>query len=193
MAKWDSTMAKWDKKSVRMDPDHGWRSKPGYKIFVADRGAVRFDFPEDWVVIADAEGIRLHDREPPNDECRIQLSVFRLPPEVDLSGLPIAAMLADALAAHAEGVISETPITHVLRPGLEIVWREVRQIDEREQRESRSRHLLARAKNINPFLTLDFWPEDEARLNPVWAELVRSLRVGEFVADPRKGPQRKRR
>lgn len=186
-------MANWDKRTIPMDPDHGWRSKPGYQIFVADRGAVRFDFPVGWPVVVDEEGIKIHDREPPDDECRIQLSVFRLPPEVDLTGLPIATMLADALDAHDEDVISQTPIRHVLRPGLEIVWREVRRTDEREKREARSRHLLARAMNINPFITLDFWPEDERRLTPVWNELVRSLRVGEFVADPRKGPRRKKR
>jgi hypothetical protein len=37
---------------------------------------------------------------------------------------------------------------------------------------------------------MDFWPEDAGRCNAVWRELVRSLRVGQYVADPRKGPRR---
>ena len=180
-------------KVLRLDDDHGWRSRPGYKIFVADRGAVRFDFPEDWVLVTDADGVKLHDKPPPDDSCRLQLSVFYLPRGIDWSELPPAKLLADALAARDRDVISQTPIAHVLRSGLEIVWTEVRWIDPNEQREARSRHLLARADNIQPFITFDFWPEDAKRLQPVWKELLRSLRVGEFVADPRRGPGRGRR
>jgi hypothetical protein len=38
-----------------------------------------------------------------------------------------------------------------------------------------------------PFLTLDFWPEDAGRLESVWDTVLRSLRLGEYIADPRKG------
>lgn len=221
-------MAKWEKRDLRMDDDHGWRCKPGYQIFVADRGAVRFDFPKGWVIVADAEGIKIHDRQPPDDNCRIQLSVHYLPHGVDWGDLPPAKLLADvlddrgrareqeraeaaklarlrgrggALARAAQEaqdeeeeheVLGRDPIAHVLRPGLEIVWTEVRWVDPNEKREARTRHLVARAKNIQPFITMDFWPEDAPRFGKVWTELVRSLRVGEFVADPRKGPPRRR-
>ena len=214
-------MANLEKSGFRMDDDHSWRCKPGYKIFVADRGAVRFDFPEDWVVVGDAEGIKLHDKPPPDDNCRIQLSVFHLPPVVDWGKLSLAAMLAEALDARGQGpdqeaaakvdrlrgkggllargrerereeaheILGRDPISHVLRPGLEIVWTEVRWVDPGEQREARTRHLVARANHVQPFITMDFWPEDAPRFTKVWRELVRTLRVGEYVADPRKGPQ----
>jgi hypothetical protein len=223
---------KWTKRNLRIDEDHGWRCKPGNTIFVADRGAVRFDIPESWVVEVDAEGVKIHDKPPPDDNARIQLSIFFPPPVVELDGLPLATMLADALAgrgreeAHQnrgarpghrtllrrdrtdplafaeeeDDLISQDPITHVLRPDLEIVWTERRQLDQIEQRESRSRHLFARGRgtppgttqprDILPFITMDFWPEDVPRCNAVWKELVRSLRVGEYVADPRRGPDR---
>jgi len=219
-------MAKWEERRLRMDDDHGWRCRPGYSIFVADRGAVRFDVPSSWKVVVDDEGVKIHDKAPPDDNCRIQLSVHYLPPGVDWSELPPAKLLADVLderdrrregdeddaLARLKGrggavararalaqkdepkheVLGRDPISHVLRPGLEIVWTEVRWIDPNEQREARTRHLLARAKNIQPFITMDFWPEDARRFNPVWKELLRSLRVGEYVADPRKGPQPRR-
>jgi hypothetical protein len=223
---------KWTKRELRMDEEHGWRCKPGYTIFVADRGAVRFDIPESWVVQVDAEGVKIHDKPPPDDNARIQLSIFFPPPVVEWDGLPLATMLAEALAdrgreearpSRAGGLgqrallrrdrneplveagddgdlISQDPITHVLRPNLEIVWTERHWIDHGEQREARSRYLFARgrgtppgatqARDILPFVTMDFWPEDAPRCNAVWKELVRSLRVGEYVADPRRGPNR---
>ncbi len=222
---------KWTKRELWMDENHGWRCKPGYTIFVADRGAVRFDVPETWVVEADAEGVKIHDKPPPDDNARIQLSIFIPPPVVGWDGLPLATMLADALAGRGreetrrsrvagpghptllrrdridpladaeeeDDFISQDPITHVLRPNLEIVWTECRRIDQTEQREARSRHLFARGRgtppgatqprDILPLVTMDFWPEDAPRCNTVWKELVRSLRVGEYVDDPRRGPE----
>jgi hypothetical protein len=222
---------KWTKRELRIDEDHGWRCKPGYAIFVADRGAVRFDVPETWIVQADAAGVKIHDKPPPDDNARIQLSIFFPPPVVDWGELPLATMLADALAgrgreevrrSQAEGaghrallrrdrnapligaeeddLISQDPITHILRPNLEIVWTECRRMDSVERREARSRYLFARGRgtppgatqprDILPFVTMDFWPEDASRCNAVWKELVRSLRVGEYVANPRRGPGR---
>ena len=40
----------WTKKTLKLKEGHGWKSRPGYSIFVADRGAVRFDFPKTWVM-----------------------------------------------------------------------------------------------------------------------------------------------
>ncbi|MDP9365957.1 MAG: hypothetical protein M3Q10_17350 [Chloroflexota bacterium] len=186
-------MAKWDKKTLRMDEDHGWRCKPGYTIFVADRGAVRFDFPEAWVIVTDEEGIKLHDVQPPDDNCRLQLSVFRFPAGLNWTGVPLASMLEQSVDKDNEDRISRSPIAHVLRPGLEIVWTEVRRIDPGEKREARSRHLFAGGADVATLITLDYWPEDAPRFEPVWDEVLRSLRLGEYVADPRRGPQRPRR
>ena len=185
-------MAKGSKKSVQSKGFRGWKAKPGYKIFVADRGAVRFDFPAEWVFDPGTAGspATFHDKQPPDDSCRLQMTLFRLPPGIDWTDLPLDRQLAEALAHGDPGHLSQGPIIGVDRPGLEIVWTEVRRIDEREQRESRSRHLLARGSNLQPFITLDFWPEDAERLEPVWDEVVRSLRLGQYVADPMHGPDR---
>lgn len=227
-------MSKWTERKMRMDDNHGWRCKPGYTIFVADRGAVRFDIPETWSVQVDAEGVKIHDKPPPDDNARIQLTIFFPPPGIEMDGLPLATMLDDALSGRAreeirrnrgagkghrsllrrdhidpladldgeddDDLISRDPITHVLRPNLEVVWTECRRIDKSEQREARSRHLFARGRgtpigadlphDILPFITMDFWPEDAPHCNAVWKELVRTLRVGEYVADPLRGPDR---
>src|SRR5437868_3743955 len=45
-----TSMAKWKRQKLRMKPDHGWKTKPDYKIVVADRGALRFDVPRGWVM-----------------------------------------------------------------------------------------------------------------------------------------------
>lgn len=186
-------MARWDKETLGMDPDHGWRCKPGYTIFVADRGAVRFDFPKSWVVVPGDNGVMLHDKQPPDDNCRLQLSVFRLSPGIDWGALPLATMLDQSLGDDDADVLSRSPIAHVLRTGLEIVWTEVRRTDPEEHREARSRHLLAGGADVSTLITLDYWPEDAPRFEPVWNEILRSLRLGEYVADPRLGPKRSKR
>ena len=39
-------MARWKKEVFNLHPQHRWTAKPGYRIFVADKGAVRFSFPQ---------------------------------------------------------------------------------------------------------------------------------------------------
>jgi hypothetical protein len=192
-------VAKFDRLDGRLRDDHTWRSRPGYKIFVVDRGAVRFDIPDTWMVVADADGVRLHDKQPPDDDCRLQVSVIRLPAGIDWSSLPLPAMLAQAVDEPGPGedgpmreILGRDPVSQTLRTGLEIAWTETRWIDPGEGREARSRLLLARANHIQPLITLDFWADDASRLDPAWKELVRSLRVGEFVSDPTAGPRKRR-
>src|SRR2546421_12305260 len=87
---------RWTRKVLKLKEGHGWTSAPGCKIFVADRGAVRFDFPQEWVVIPTPEGsIKFHDRRPPNDDCTLQLTVMYLPDDVDWSGLPLSQLVRE--------------------------------------------------------------------------------------------------
>ena len=178
------------KQGLRLKENHGWRSKPGYQIFVAERGAVRFDFPQGWVIKPEAGPIKLHDREPPDDTCVLQMSLFRTPPGIDWTELPLAPLLAGAMKDDPDDgdVIERGEIQHVKRSDLEYAWRETRHTDPNEHREARSRSCLARGSDIHVLLTLDFWPEDAERLEPVWNEVLRSLRLGQYVADPTVGP-----
>ena len=180
-------MAKWSKKEFRLRENHRWKAKPGYKIFVADRGAVRFDYPADWVVLPGEDSIKLYDRQPPDDNCLLQVSVMYLPVAIDWSDLPMTYLLGEALKADERGTLSRGPVHHVRRPELELAWTEFRFFSTNEQREACSRACLARGAGIQPFITLDFWPEDTERLDPVWNEVLRSRRLDEYVKDPTRG------
>lgn len=183
-------MPKWEKQELKMRKNHGWRAKPGYSIFVADRGAVRFDIPQNWVVVPGDGPVKICDRQPPDDNCAIQLSIFRLPAGIDWSALPLAQMLADATDDDQEdkSVLAKGEVVTIDRPDIEIVWRETRFIDEGEQREAISRSCIARGRNLQPLITFDFWVDDAVRLYPVWDELLSSLRLGDYIEDPTIGP-----
>ena len=60
-------------------------------------------------------------------------------------------------------------------------------------RMARSRICLARAENIQPLLTFDFWDDPTLRsFGPAWDEILRSLRVAEPIIDPSLRPAQPR-
>lgn len=179
---------KWDKVTLRMDKDHRWKTKPGYSIFVADRGAVRFDIPRSWIVIPESDSIKFYNKPQPNDDCRLQLTVLYLNPQIDWSGIYLPQMLAEVMENdEGEEVISRGKPVFEKRGDLEIAWLETRRIDTGEHRPYLSRTCIARRGTIQPLLTFDYWPEDAKRFEPVWNEVLRSMRLGEYIKDPRKG------
>jgi hypothetical protein len=175
---------KWTKETYRLPKDHGWRSKPGYQIFVADRGALRFDVPRDWFFEPGESSFRFFDRQPPDDDCRLEVSIMRLNPQIDWSGLPLAEMLEESTKNSPFPEISRGEIVHVKRDDLELVWYERRFVDPVGLREARSRACLALGSNVAPLITMDFWPEDAKRVTPVWDEVLRSLQLGMHIKDP---------
>ncbi len=179
-------MATWDKRTLKLPEKHGWHAKPGYKIFVADRGAVRFDFPESWLIIPADDAIRFHDKQPPDDDCTLALSVMRLP-EGDWSGLPVSSLVGQLVEKDSRDTISRGEVVEVRRADLDLAWAEIRFTDPTEGRPARSRICLARASNIQPLITFDYWEDDAPRLGKAWDEILRSLRVGEPILDPTLG------
>jgi hypothetical protein len=179
---------RWARPEERLPKNHGWQCKPGYKIFVANRGEVRFDFPESWIVSFGDDSVRLNDREPPDDECVLQISVHYLPPGIDWSGLPLRTLLESIGDENDKErqTLGRGEMFEVKRPDLELAWYEQRVLDVKENREAISRICLARAQNIQPLITFYFWPEDLNRLDPVWNEVLRSLQVGNVIPDPTK-------
>ena len=185
-------MPTWSKRTRTLPEKHGWKSKPGYQIFVADRGAVRFDFPADWAVIPTAESIKICDKAPPDDDCCLQLSVFYLPGGIDFSGLPVDELLAAALQNEdkEQEVLARSEMHRIKRREMDIAWIETRYMEKKEKREAIARRCLARAHNIQPFVTFDYWVDDSKRVEPAWTEMLRTLRLGEYVQDPLRGPRR---
>jgi hypothetical protein len=182
-------MAKWEKRSLRLKKRHRWRAKPGYRIFVADRGAVRFSFPQDWVIVPESDAIHLYDKQPPDDNCRLAVSYIRLPP-LDWSGLPLSQLVETALGSERRDILDKAKVTQLRRNDLEIAWTEIRFMDPNEKRPAFSRLCLGRGANIQTLITFDFWPEDKARLEPVWAEVMGSLELGRYISDPTVGDSR---
>ena len=84
------------KQDLTLRSDHGWKSEEGYKIFVADRGAVRFDFPKDWIVKFKEKSVSFHDLEPTDDTGALEMSFNRLPPN-DWTTFPLKKALQQIL------------------------------------------------------------------------------------------------
>jgi hypothetical protein len=180
-------MPHWDKEELELKKGHGWKGKSGHKIFVGDRGAIRFDYSEDWVVIPDDDSIKFYDKQPPDDDSCLAVSYMRLPP-VDLSGLPVSEMLKVAMQGDTRPIYSTSEIHAVKREDLELAWCELSFIDPAQQRDCRSRICLGRGSGIQPLITMEFWEDDRARCAPVWDGVLDSLQLGVYIEDPTRGP-----
>jgi hypothetical protein len=176
----------FDKKTLRLAKNHTWQAPDGYKIVVLDRGAASFNVPVAWF-LAKMEPLELYDREPPNDDARISVSLWRLPPGIDWSGLPLDRMLADSAQDGTLPVLERGEIVKSPRTDIELVWTVHRFLDPQEKREAFSRLALARGHNIQVLITADFWVDDLEKIKPVWDEVLRSLQLGRVIADPTKG------
>src|SRR5207247_11148571 len=95
-------MSRWERRKDSRPENHGWTAPESYNVFVADRGALRLNFPDGWIVKPGEASICFHDREPPEDRCCIEVSYLRLQP-IDWSGLPLPELLKSA--CHGEGGI----------------------------------------------------------------------------------------
>jgi hypothetical protein len=147
---------------------------------------LRFDYPDTWVVQPDATSVSFFDREPPDDECRLTVSIQQLP-TADLSGLPVSSLLASVVAGGSdEG--APGPVHAKQRGDLELAWRDLRFQDDATARDACSRTGLARGGDLHVLLTFDFWVDDLQRCDRVWDVVLGTLELGRTVADPTRGP-----
>jgi len=181
-------VANWTRETLRLKARHGWKAKPGYKIFVADHGAVRFDVPEDWILDFGTTSFKFYDAQPPDDNCTLEVSLIRLP-HTDWSGLPLSKLILDSLAREETGRrLQESDLRKADRWDLEMVWAEATFIDPNQHKKAHSRICLARGSNLHVLITFSFWAEDAPKLSIVWDEILRSLQLGVYVKDPTVGP-----
>jgi hypothetical protein len=180
-------MAQWDREELELKKGHGWKSKPGTKIFVGDRGAIRLDYPEDWVVIPDNDSIKFYDKQPPDDDTCLAISYMRLPP-VDLSGIPVSELLKVAMDGDTRPIYARSGAHSLKRADLELIWAELSFIDPAQQRDCRSRICLGRGSGIQPLITMEFWEDDRSKFAPVWDDVLASLQLGVYTDDPTRGP-----
>jgi hypothetical protein len=179
-------MPRWKQENRKLGKRHFWTAQPGCKVFVADRGAVRFDFPQDWVVVPDSDSIKVYDKEPPKDDCVLAVSYLRIP-AIDWSGLPLASLVEQASKGDSRPISEWGEIAELRRGDLEVAWREMRFIDPGEKREALSRFCLARRGTVQALITFDFWETDQQRCQAVWEIVLKSLELDEHIADPTVG------
>ncbi len=186
-------MAEWSRQTLRLKENHQWRARAGYRIFMADRGAVRFNFPHSWVIVPEADSIKFYDQEPPEDNCVLAVSYQHLPP-LGWDSPPLATLVRRLVRDDQRRAVQQGEIVCGSRADLEWAWGEAVFTDPVEGREAHSRLCLARNASTQCLITLDFWPNERAHLLPVWDEVLDSLELGVFIADPTYGSvvQRKR-
>jgi hypothetical protein len=182
-------MARWHQNSIKMKPNHRWKAKPGHQVFVAQRGAIRLDIPHGWVVIPEKTSYKMCDRQPPDDECTLEVSYMVLP-EVDLTELTVSMMLRDVTDnQHQKTETWRGEIVEEKRGQMETAQLATRWIDPSQNREACSHIALARRRGIQALLTFDYWLDDSKQFGPVWLTVMETLRVAEWVTpDGRPAP-----
>jgi hypothetical protein len=170
---------------LKLKDNHTWKSKPGYAICVIDRGLVRFDYPNDWIVEPDEGAVHLHDRPPSVESCDLGVSLFQLPPE-HVRELPLDETLLNALGKDRTPY-QQSEIQHIQRGGMEIAWLEQRYLDPEYNRDARFRVALARESALC-LISMNYWSSRSAGLERVWDEVLRTLVFGTPIADPTAGP-----
>lgn len=170
--------------SVR--PDHTWTARPDHKILVLDRGAVRIEYPRHWHVLPGEGCIKISDAKPPHDECALGISHHRFPPEA--AELGVASLVKSTLERDSRPFSEVAPIVQEERRGLALAWGHARYVDAPSGREACTRICLARKGEIQALITFEFWLADLARCDPLWKTFIDSVRIGEWVEDPRRGP-----
>jgi hypothetical protein len=172
---------------ARLTSNHTWKARPGHKILVLDRGAVRLEYPEAWVVLPTEDCIKVHDKEPPDDDCVLGVSYHRWP-SIVAPELSVGALLQKAFDGDPRSFYAFDPIVEQERMDLRLAWREGRFIDAATRRNACGRLCIARQGNIQVLITFDFWLSDLQHCDAVWRSVLASLRIGEWIADPRAGP-----
>jgi len=174
-------------KKLRLKDNHSWQAPKGYKIVVADRGAVSFNIPESWLLVKMEPHLELNDNAPPNDDARLSMSFWQTSPGIDWTGLPLEPLLLQSSQDSDLEILEQSDIHKSPRTDIELIWIERRFIDPVEKREAYTRIALARGFNVHVLITCDFWVDDAPRLRPIWDETLRSLQLGRHIEDPTKG------
>ena len=186
MAKHKKNKPEWIKETLELKANHRWQSKPGYKVFVAARGAVRFDVPGDWILEPAEKSFKFTDREEPDDDCCLEVSFSHLP-DGDWDLFPLKATLKRIVADDKRNAIATSDVFTVKRQTARIVWAEIKFIDSEENREAFSRICIGLGSNVHCLITFDYWADQADRLTPVWDNVLETLTLGLYIRDPRTG------
>ena len=158
-----------------------------------DQGAVRFDFPKDWLAGLDSKYVRIVDREPPDDRCSLLVSCRTISPLV--AGYPIRDLLQEVTAEDSRDrrLLERGPINTLFRQPMEAAWRQMGFIDTLLRQDACTRVCLARGGRTLATIVFDFWAKDEIRFHDMWTTFLETLAVGDYLDDPATGRKREQR
>jgi len=114
MAKRKKSNLQWIKETLDLKPDHRWEAPDGYRIFVANRGAVRFNVPQDWFFEPQEKSFKFSDKKPPKDDCALEVSFNQLPPN-DWTLFPLKSTLRKVVEDDGRDVIEKGEIISLKR------------------------------------------------------------------------------
>jgi hypothetical protein len=171
-------MMKWQKRTIKWDKNFPITTRKGNNLFVANRGDVSFEYPSGWITKPSETSICFYDAEPPADQCVLEFSILPLQIDVDWGKVPLEEMLCQAVGGHA-GKCDRAAIQTMERDDLKIVWMEYDFTDPIEKRLALSRCALAVKAAVLPLITFSFWPEEKKKWEPVWKDILETLRVGQ--------------
>ena len=186
MAKRKGRKSKWLKETLELSENHNWSSKDGYSVFVAGRGAVRFDVPSGWKMDIDEKSVKFTDGDPPDDNCRLEMSYNHIPRK-DFRDFPLKGILKKIMREDERDVTEVGPVTKLPRQTANIVWGEIKFIDSEENRDAYSRICVGIGSGIQCLVTFDYWADDAETMIPVWDVVLESLVLGLYISDPRTG------
>ncbi|NET09563.1 MAG: hypothetical protein F6K16_33635 [Symploca sp. SIO2B6] len=186
MGKRKGRKAKWLKETLELSDNHRWTSKDGYSVFVAGRGAVRFDVPKAWKFEPGETSFKFTDREPPDDNCRLEASYNHLP-DADWRLFPLKVTLKQIMREDSRDVIELGEVMKLPRQTAHIVWGELKFLDRNENREAYSRICVGIGSGVQCLITFDYWVDDAEAMTPIWDVVLESLTLGLYIRDPRTG------
>ncbi|WP_346292477.1 hypothetical protein [Sphaerothrix gracilis] len=187
MGKGKKNNLKWVKQTLELEKDHRWQSQEGYKIFVAGRGAVRFDVPQSWHFEAEEKSFWFADKKPPDDDCRLEVSFNHVPTD-KLRDFPLKGILKKIAREDERDVLETGDVVSIQRQTARIVWTQIKFMDHQEDpREAYSRVCIGLGSGVQCLITYDYWADQAEERIPVWDVAIDSLTLGLYIRDPRTG------
>jgi hypothetical protein len=102
--------------------------------------------------------------------------------------LSVAPILPSALDGDERSFDSIGPVVEETRIDIDFPWAEARFIDPRANADACARMCLARRAEIQALITFDFWLAEITLREPQWHSFLATLQLGQWVADPLRGP-----
>src|SRR5437588_1648579 len=144
----------YSKTELPLKKDHKWKATPGFRIAALDRGAIRFEFPQDWICLPDEDSVKFYDRKPPDDNCRLAVSRQKFPDGAD--NVSLDDLVLSMTRNDPRGLEGTTEIIHVRRSAIELAWIEFKFTDPALKYEARSRFCVARGSGVYALITFEF-------------------------------------